>query len=801
MSVRARCEVVHAACVAAALYVLGSGFCAPAVARAGGFPPVARAAATPVEAVVGARVQFSSAGSFDPDTAPLPLTFAWRFDDGAMSAEAAPTHVFSAPGAYRVTLVVSDGADDTEVGVTVFVLAPVRSPGPAWSSPLALLDDRRELWVANPDAGSVSVLAAGDLERLAVVDVGARPVAIAVSGAEVVIACANSGEIVSVDVASRVVRRTERVGARVGGLVALPDGRLLVTLPDEGAVVMLARDDLAVIARYEVGGEPRAIARNGAGDRAYVASFLSRGNIGQVATFDLALGDVPLGGVAQISLAMDPGPDSPSSSRGLPNLLDALAIDPAEETLWVGGLKSNVQRGLLRDGLPLTHDTRVRGMMTPVDVASSRELLERRIDTNDADAVSAIAFSPAGRFAYLAHPGLGAVSTYDLAALRLFSPGRAATVPFTSRVEIGDRADAIVVSRDGARMYVRASLSRTVAMFDLTDPAVPAPLATVEVVAESLSEAVALGRILFHSSRAPVHSRSGYIACASCHPDGGHDGQTWDFTHAGEGLRNTIDLRGRGGTACGPLHWSGNFDEVQDFENDIVAQFGGTGLADDGTPPNAPLGAPNAGRSAQLDALAAYVASLDAAPRSPHRAADGTHTESALRGREVFDRAGCARCHAGARFTDSTLTSPYLVYDVGTLAPSSGQRLGAPLAGIDTPSLLGAWTSAPYFHDGSAATLLDVLTRNERDQHGVTSTLDADARADLVAFLLELDRAEPESEAQAPSPTGGCGCAVVAPRQELHGPLLCALALLAVVVRRSRRTTRAASPKRCRKTA
>jgi cytochrome c peroxidase len=349
-------------------------------------------------------------------------------------------------------------------------------------------------------------------------------------------------------------------------------------------------------------------------------------------------------------------------------------------------------------------------------------------------------------------------------------------------------------------MYVRASLSRTVAMFDLTNPAVPAPLATVEVVAESLSDTVALGRILFHRSRAPVHSRSGYVACASCHPDGGHDGQTWDFTHAGEGLRNTIDLRGRGGTASGPLHWSGNFDEVQDFENDIVDQFGGSGLADDGAAPNAPLGAPNAGRSAQLDALAAYVASLDAAPLSPHRAADGSHTERALRGREVFHRAGCARCHAGARFTDSTLTQPYRVHDVGTLTPGSGQRLGAPLVGIDTPSLLGAWASAPYLHDGSAATLLDVLARNERDQHGVSSTLDADERADLVAYLLELDRAEPELEA--PSGTGGCGCVivVVGPRQRRDGAALFSVGLFAIVVRRCRRAPQAA-PNRRRKTA
>ena len=43
----------------------------------------------------------------------------------------------------------------------------------------------------------------------------------------------------------------------------------------------------------------------------------------------------------------------------------------------------------------------------------------------------------------------------------------------------------------------------------------------------------------------------------------------WDFSQFGEGVRNTTSLRGRGGIAQGPLHWTGNFDEVQDFENQI----------------------------------------------------------------------------------------------------------------------------------------------------------------------------------------------------------------------------------------
>ena len=55
------------------------------------------------------------------------------------------------------------------------------------------------------------------------------------------------------------------------------------------------------------------------------------------------------------------------------------------------------------------------------------------------------------------------------------------------------------------------------------------------------------GLQVFYHARSPDISVEGYISCASCHDDGGHDGMTWDLTHMGEGLRNTLSLRGTGG--------------------------------------------------------------------------------------------------------------------------------------------------------------------------------------------------------------------------------------------------------------
>jgi cytochrome c peroxidase len=55
----------------------------------------------------------------------------------------------------------------------------------------------------------------------------------------------------------------------------------------------------------------------------------------------------------------------------------------------------------------------------------------------------------------------------------------------------------------------------------------------------------------------------------------------------------------------------------------------------------------------------------------------------------------------------------------------------------DTPSLSGLALTAPYFHDGSAKTLDEVLAQNH-DRMGTTSHLSEADRAALVAFLKTL---------------------------------------------------------------
>jgi len=88
--------------------------------------PVAQAAVTPASSLAPATVQFSSAGSNDPDCAyigPCPgLSYAWDFGDGsAPSSDPNPVHTYAA-GTYTATLVVQDN-EGALASTTVQVIA------------------------------------------------------------------------------------------------------------------------------------------------------------------------------------------------------------------------------------------------------------------------------------------------------------------------------------------------------------------------------------------------------------------------------------------------------------------------------------------------------------------------------------------------------------------------------------------------------------------------------------------------------------------------------------------------------
>ena len=78
-------------------------------------------------------------------------------------------------------------------------------------------------------------------------------------------------------------------------------------------------------------------------------------------------------------------------------------------------------------------------------------------------------------------------------------------------------------------------------------------------------------------------------------------------------------------------------------------------------------------------------------------------------------------------FTDRSL------HDVGTRGPYDSHNK------FDVPHLNNIYDSAPYLHDGRAATLEEIWTRyNPYDQHGVTNDMTKDQLNDLIEYLKTL---------------------------------------------------------------
>jgi mono/diheme cytochrome c family protein len=135
--------------------------------------------------------------------------------------------------------------------------------------------------------------------------------------------------------------------------------------------------------------------------------------------------------------------------------------------------------------------------------------------------------------------------------------------------------------------------------------------------------------------------------------------------------------------------------------------------------------------TSKLPALQAYQLTLKA-PAPPAGSFDGAAAE---RGKLVFEGAGkCATCHTGTNFTDAnSMLHPPGDSMAEPETPSYASRSATKQ--YRTSPLRGAWQHAPYFHDGSAATLDDVArTYNTRRALG----LSAQEVSDLAQYLRSL---------------------------------------------------------------
>ena len=97
----------------------------------------------------------------------------------------------------------------------------------------------------------------------------------------------------------------------------------------------------------------------------------------------------------------------------------------------------------------------------------------------------------------------------------------------------------------------------------------------------------------------------------------------------------------------------------------------------------------------------------------------------------LFSRA-CASCHVGGSGTDNNVGTLHLPAETGVDGAYAART--ATKAYRTTP-LRALWQHPPYFHDGSAATLADVVEHYNRVR---TLGLTAEQQRDLVEHLKSL---------------------------------------------------------------
>ena len=690
--------------------------------------------------------------------------YRWNFGDGtgdtAWSTSSTVSHTFLSPGTFNVTFSATD--DSAVVRTSSFfqaVYLPPTTSKPSVSSNIIVQTPAAgnpRLWVVNQDNNSVTAFDAVTLAKQAEVTVGTDPrsIALAATG-KIWVANKRSDSISVIDPATNAVVTTITLprASRPFGIAMSPTAtQAFVVLEATGQLLKFDAATYSQLGSVSVGASPRQLSISADGSSVYVSRFITPPLPGEstAAVVPTAANGAEVVVIAADSMSFvrtivlqhsDKG-DAENQGRGIPNYLGAATISPDGSQAWVPSKQDNVKRGTLRDGSALNFQNTVRAVSSRIVLGTGLEDLSKRVDHDNASLASAAVFDNRGVYLFVALETSREIAVVDAHGgyqVMRFSVGRA--------------PQGLAISGDGKTLYVNNFMDRSVGVYDLQPLLVNGQLsvpltATLSAVStERLATNVLLGKQHFYDARDPRLARDRYLSCASCHNDGGSDGRTWDFTGQGEGLRNTIALRGRAG-AQGLLHWSANFDEGQDFEGQIRTLAGGAGLMSDvsfnaGTR-SQPLGDPKAGVSGDLDALAAYLASLNTFEPSPYRDVSGALSATATVGKAVFAAQGCGTCHGGTSFTFSGALG---LQNVGTLKPSSGKRLGAPLTGIDIPTLRDVWQSGPYLHDGSAATLDAAVLA-----HSGVAMSGADLSS-LVQYLREIG----SDETTAPGPAGPTG--------------------------------------------
>jgi YVTN family beta-propeller protein len=284
-----------------------------------------------------------------------------------------------------------------------------------------------------------------------------------------------------------------------------------------------------------------------------------------------------------------------------------------------------------------------------------------------------------------------AFPVFDLTASRRFVVAKLPTQANSRR---------LALSGDGKTLVVSNYLADSLTVIDAVNLKVLRHIS----LGGPKPDAARRGEILFNSAKMTFH---GQFTCASCHPDGGSDGLTWDLTRDGIGnFKKTKSLLGVKDTA--PYGWHGSSPTLADRVEGTLRMLHqhepkGTEVAD----------------------LVAYLKTLPPPkPPTPNEA----DKPAIARGKKIFQGKGqCTNCHRRAALDDGK------THDIGTRGPGDTQ------GHFDTPALLGVSRTAPYLHDGRAKSLRAIFRdHNPKNRHGAAHKLTGKELDDLINYLESL---------------------------------------------------------------
>ena len=606
--------------------------------------------------------------------------------------------------------------------------APAVAESGSYLGPVALVasPDGSRLFVANADRRQIAVV---DLRRgktAGAIDMPAEPTGLALNraGTTLYVTCAAPQSMVCVvDTAAMAIKRSLPAGHTAIGPSLSPDGkRLYVCNRFENNVTVIDLDSGRELTRVSATREPYFSAVTPDGATVFVINHLPNDRAdGVSAAAVISLIDAATYAVSSIRLL--------NGSTGL----RGICVSPDGRYVFVTHILARYQ-------LPATHLERGwmnTNALTILD-APARKLLNT-VPLDDVDLGAAMPWGVActadGRTLCVTHAGTGELSVIDL-------PGvlrRLANIPadeetsrqqhsevnsgghpsFTQadvpddfaflvglrrRVKLGGSGSRGVAIAAG-KAYVAQYFADELGVVDLATQS-GRPASRVALGATPQLTVARRGELLFNDATICLQH---WQACASCHPDARMDALNWDLTN--DGLGNTKSSKSMLlAHQTPPSMWA---SVRRDAESAV--RSGMTHILSATRPEE---------EAASIDA---YLKSLRPVP-SPHLVR-GKLSAVAKRGKALFvsKEVGCSKCHPAPLYTDLKM------YDVASQNPYDRH------SNFDTPTLIEAWRTAPYLHDGHYPTIKELIVEG---QHGKTGgnldRLTPQQIDDLVEFVLSL---------------------------------------------------------------